>query len=72
MVIRAHYETKVVLITIQNSSLASSEIIILIFTLIKTAFLCFSLYKIIENENIPDNYKTLKTSTGAIIKILKS
>ena len=38
----------------------------LIFTVVRIVF--FSLYKMIESENSPDNFKILKISIGAIMK----
>ena len=39
---------------------------ILIVALVKTAFyfFCLSLYKMVDIENIPDNYKTLNKSNN--------
>ena len=54
---------------IRAAFLSGFKNIILIFTIVRTTFLI--LYKMLENENNPDNYKTLKISIRAIIKIQK-
>ena len=64
MVIRVNSNTKTItLITIQSSS-------ILIFSLIRTIFqklFGFALYKMVDSEYSPDNYKSLKISIWATL-----
>ena len=51
---------------VRKDFLSIYKIIILIFALLRTAF--FSLYKMVDSENSSDNYNTLKTRIGTLIK----
>ena len=53
--------------------LSNNKTFILSFSIVRTAvltFFCFSLYKMVDIEYIPDNYKSLKINIWAIIKRL--
>ena len=55
--------------TVKNSILSSYKNIILIFPVVRKAYLyfCFSLYKMVDSKNNQGNFEFLNVSVGTII-----